>query len=83
MPTSRELSKVDFERVLAATITIAGEGHHHEAIELAYCTLARAFVGLNEDSIVAVTVYVTLQGLCPRLILVHACGKSCQWEAAS
>ncbi|HME52654.1 MAG TPA: hypothetical protein VKM55_10585 [Candidatus Lokiarchaeia archaeon] len=61
MPTSRELSKVIFEQVLAATIGIAGEGHHHEAIELAYRTLARAFMGLPEDSIVAVTVYVALQ----------------------
>jgi len=61
VPEGKQVSRMIFERALAATIAIAGEGHHQDAIEMAYRALARAFVGLHEDSIVAVTAYVALQ----------------------
>jgi|SRR5271157_1349497 len=61
VPAGKQMSRVIFEHALAAAIAVAGEGHHAEAIEMAYKTLARAFVGLHEDSIVAVTAYMALQ----------------------
>jgi hypothetical protein len=61
IPAGKQLSRIIFDRVLAAVIKAVGEGHHHEAIEATYKALARAFVGLHEDSIVAVTAYMVLQ----------------------
>lgn len=61
VPAGKQMSRVIFEHALAAAIAVAGEGYHKETIEMAYKALARAFVGLHEDSIVAVTAYIALQ----------------------
>ena len=60
VPAGKQLSRVIFDRVLAAVIKAVGEGHHREAIEATYKALGRAFVGLHEDSIVAVTAFMAL-----------------------